>query len=201
MHPSHSERDAERVVVREGALGRGVYARRPFQPGEHILEFTGRVLPHREVLAMGEAQAYALQIGPDSYIDTEPLGRFTNHSCVPNSGIIGDRHLVALRPIEAGEEIRFDYSTTMSENFWTLRCRCGEAECRGVIRDFRHLAHELQEHYIRTGIVQSFIVREWDEHQCRSAELQLLLGAAAGIRAEASVRPAELIFPPSPSGL
>jgi hypothetical protein len=169
---------ADHVAVCDGSLGVGLHACRPFHPGEPILEFTGPIVTFQQVIAMGEEQAYVVQIGPDRYIDTEPPGRFTNHSCAPNAGVVTDSVLVAVKPIMAGEEIRFDYSTTMSENYWTLACRCGEANCRGVIRDFHLLPATFQEHYIRSGLVQEFIVREREERECRADELELLLGAS-----------------------
>lgn len=151
----------EKVQVLAGALGRGVHARFPLRAGEQILEFDGPRLTHADVLDLGEAQAYTIQTGPDEYIDTRPPGRFTNHSCEPNSGIFGDRFLLALRDIAAGEEIQFDYSTTMSENHWTMSCRCGRPRCRRLIRDFHFLPPSLQAYYLRLGLVQSFIVKEW----------------------------------------
>lgn len=174
------ESDTDRVAVCEGALGKGIHARREFRPGDRILEFTGPILNRSEVMALGEAQAYTIQIGSNRYVDTEPLGRYTNHSCAPNSGIAGDQLLVALRPIKPGDEIRFDYSTTMSEDYWTMECRCGEPECRGVIRDFHLIPPALQAHYLQNHIVQAFIVREWKERQLRLAEANLLLGVSAG---------------------
>ncbi len=150
-----------KVLVLHGNLGRGIHARLPVGVGETILEFDGPVATHDEILALGDAQAYALQVGPDRYIDTRPPGRFTNHSCEPNAGIAGDRLLVALRHIGPGEEIQFDYSTTMSENHWTMVCRCGRPRCRRTIADFHLLPFALQAHYVGLGVVQSFIVREW----------------------------------------
>jgi uncharacterized protein len=152
--------NAPLVAVIEGALGKGVHALREFRAGGTILTFDGPELSHDEVLGLGEAQAYTIQIGPDRYIDTLFPGRFTNHSCDPNAGIWQDRYLVAIRPIAVGEQIQFDYSTTMSENHWTMQCRCGSAKCRGLIRDFHLLPVPLQVHYLRLGIVQQFIVRE-----------------------------------------
>jgi hypothetical protein len=87
-------------------------------------------------------------------------GRFVNHSCNPNAGLRDNRHMIALRPIEAGEEIRFDYSTCMSERLWTMHCRCGESNCRTVIRDFHDLPDETRRRYIALGIVQRFIIEE-----------------------------------------
>jgi hypothetical protein len=148
------------VEVGPSAFGRGLFASRPVLPGQPILVFAGPVLDHGGVLALGEDQAYALQIGPDEYLDTMPPGRYTNHSCDPNAGIMNDRVLVALRPIVTGEEIRFDYSTTMSEDHWTMECRCGEPFCRRVILDFHHLPPITQNRYLQLGVVQRFIVDE-----------------------------------------
>ncbi|MGH7525262.1 MAG: SET domain-containing protein [Gemmatimonadales bacterium] len=150
-----------KVLVLQGHLGRGIHARLPISAGKTILEFDGPIASHDEILAMGEAQAYALQVGPDRYIDTRPPGRFTNHSCEPNAGIAGDHLLVGLRDIGVGEEIQFDYSTTMSENHWTMDCRCSRSRCRRTIGDFHLLPFALQAHYVGLGVVQSFIVREW----------------------------------------
>ncbi len=150
------------LPVRVGpcAFGRGLFAAQAFQPGQAILMFAGPLLDHAQVLALGDDQAYALQIGPDRYLDTMEPGRYTNHSCDPNAGIVDDRVLTALRPIEPGDEIRFDYSTTMSEDHWTMECRCGEPFCRRVILDFHHLPVIAQNRYLQLGIVQSFIVEE-----------------------------------------
>ena len=148
------------VEVGSSPFGRGLFAAQPFLPGQPILLFDGPVLTHAEVLALGDDQAYALQIGPDAYLDTQPPGRYTNHSCDPNAGIANDRMLIALRPVAAGEEIRFDYSTTMSEDHWTMDCRCGEPFCRRVILDFHHLPPITQNRYLQLGVVQRFIVNE-----------------------------------------
>jgi hypothetical protein len=66
--------------------------------------------------------------------------------------------LIALRDILPGEEIRYDYSTTMGAGCWTIQCLCGSKECRGLIADFHLLAAEIQSEYLRLGIVQRCIV-------------------------------------------
>ncbi len=148
------------VEVGSSPLGHGVFATQSFRPGQPILVLTGPVLDRDEVLALGRDRAYALQIGPDEYLDTMPPGRYANHSCDPNAGIVSDRVLIALHPIEAGEEIQFDYSTTMSEDHWVMECRCGRPTCRRMILDFHHLPPITQNRYLQLGIVQRFIVSE-----------------------------------------
>jgi hypothetical protein len=148
------------VVVGRSAIGRGVFAAQYFQPGQPILTFGGRVLTTPEMLALGTDRAYALQVGPAQFLDLTPPGRYLNHSCDPNAGILDGRSLIALRPIVPGEEIRFDYSTAMREDHWTMECRCGEYLCRRVVLDFHHLPSITQNRYLQLGIVQRFIVDE-----------------------------------------
>jgi uncharacterized protein len=148
------------VVVGRSAIGRGVFASQYFEPGQPMLTLGGPVLATREIHSLGADRAYALQIGPAEFMDLTPPGRYLNHSCDPNAGILDDRVLIALRPIVPGEEIRFDYSTAMREDHWTMECRCGEYLCRRVVLDFHHLPPITQNRYLQLGIVQRFIVSE-----------------------------------------
>jgi uncharacterized protein len=152
--------NAPLIMVRDGALGKGVYALRTFRPGERILMFEGPELTHEEVLDLGEACSYALQVAPDRYIEPMSPGRYVNHSCDPNAGIWQDRCLIAIRPVAEGDQIQFDCSTAIGRNHRTMQCRCGSTKCRGVISHFHRLPVPLQVHYLRLGIVPQFIVRE-----------------------------------------
>lgn len=148
------------VVVGRSAFGRGVFAARYFEPGQPILTFEGPVLGPPEMLALGPDRVYALQIETDRFLDLIPPGRYLNHSCDPNAGILEDRGLIALRPVVPGEEIRFDYSTAMRGDHWAMECRCGEYLCRRVVLDFHHLPPITQNRYLQLGVVQHFIVDE-----------------------------------------
>ncbi|HZZ43123.1 MAG TPA: hypothetical protein VFE58_09305, partial [Tepidisphaeraceae bacterium] len=64
--------------------------------------------------------------------------------------------LVAIRDIEEGEELYFDYSTTMDEDDFEMVCRCGTKGCRGVVRDFKHLPGELKKRYVGLGVVPGY---------------------------------------------
>jgi hypothetical protein len=161
-------------------LGWGVFAARDLAPWEEILRFEGPPISLADTLAMGEYQANPLQVDFDLYLDIQPPGVLVNHSCDPNAGIVHDTVLVALRPIPRGEEIRFDYSTTMWEDCWTMECRCGSPHCRGVVRDFITLPAELQAEYLGLGIVQGFIVRRLREEAARSAGQELPAGGREG---------------------
>ena len=147
------------VLIQPCELGRGLFAARAFVPQERILKFIGPVITFAEAIAKGEAEANVLQFDHDRYLDLEAPGVFLNHSCAPNTGISDGYWLIALHTIAVGEELRFDYSTTMHENRWMMACRCGASNCRGTVADFRLLPHDRREHYLRLGIVQPFIAQ------------------------------------------
>ena len=87
----------------------------------------------------------SIQIGPDTYLATEPGNRtlddFLNHSCDPNVGFVdGSVALYALREIRIDDEVVFDYSTCMNERGWGIECRCGSALCRRRVKSFCDLS-------------------------------------------------------------
>lgn len=140
-----------------------MFANRRYAPGEHLLRFSGPLTDRTDPIHDTPEGANLLQVGEDRYIYPRPIGLFVNHSCRPNAGLRGTRGLYAIRDIEADEEIRFDYSTTMDEDLWTMECSCGHSNCRGVISDFRTLPVSLREHYMELGIVPRFIVKGLDQ--------------------------------------
>jgi hypothetical protein len=139
------------------AVGRGLFAGELIPAGTEILRFTGPVLTLNDVRSRGAAAANALQVGIDRYLYLDEPGRFVNHSCAPNAAVLGDTSLVAIRPIPAGEELCFDYSTTVSDG-WTMPCRCGSAACRGLVVAFQLLPESLRQRYALLGQVQRFIL-------------------------------------------
>lgn len=138
-------------------VGLGVFASRDIRAGEVILKIWGPIIDFAETKRRGPRECMAIQIGHDRYIDTQAPAVFVNHSCDPNAGIRNDENMVALRNIAAGEEVRFDYSTTMEEQSFTMQCLCGLPECRHVIKDFSTLPQHLKERYLDLRIVMNFI--------------------------------------------
>ena len=165
----------EALYVAQCELGRGVFARRAIRREEILLAFGGPLIDFAETKRRGTLECMAIQVGSDQYIDTQAPGVFVNHSCAPNAGIRNDWELIALRDIPQGEEIRFDYSTTMDEKSFTMRCRCGTPSCRQVVTDFAELPAAVQEFYVCRGLVMSFIVRRlrglWAGGPGRSVDL------------------------------
>jgi hypothetical protein len=152
---THDERAPFRIG--ECDVGRGLFATRAIAQDEVILRFEGPIVCLADVRAKGPLAANALQIGVDRYLDLSEPGRLVNHSCEPNAGVRDDQMLVVLRAIADGEEIRFDYSTTIGD-FWSMRCRCGAPTCRSVIAAFASLPVDLRSRYAGLGIVQRFLL-------------------------------------------
>ncbi|MFH1055578.1 MAG: SET domain-containing protein-lysine N-methyltransferase [Candidatus Altiarchaeota archaeon] len=147
--------------------GRGVYATKGFKKGQKIMDFGGKTATYDEIEAhYKEDEDYFVQISEDLYLG--PSGSFDdymNHSCNPNAGLRiaeGKAQLIAIRNIKKGDEVTWDYSTTMDEDDWEMECGCGHKKCRKSVRDFKHLPKEVKGEYIRLGIVPEYIIRRTD---------------------------------------
>ncbi len=148
-----------------GYLGLGLFAGRPIEKGNTILVFTGPIIGFGEAVAKGDRECWPLQIDYGKYIDLEAPGCLANHSCEPNAGIQDEEDLthiklIALRDISPDEEIRYDYSTTMDEDFFTMPCRCGSKFCRQRVEDFKYLPPEVQKNYLQSKLVIGFIAKK-----------------------------------------
>ncbi|HYG33741.1 MAG TPA: SET domain-containing protein-lysine N-methyltransferase [Clostridia bacterium] len=159
--PVWQERHAtERFYIDCCDVGLGVFANQDLAAGEFILKIEGPIIDFAETKRRGPRECMAIQIGYDRYIDTQAPGVFVNHSCDPNAGIQQDKNLVALRGIRKGQEIRYDYSTTMEEQSFTMPCLCGAPGCRRIVRDFSTLPSQVKARYISERIVMSFILQK-----------------------------------------
>jgi SET domain-containing protein len=67
--------------------------------------------------------------------------------------------LVAIKNIQKGEEITWDYSTTMKNDDWTMMCQCGAKNCRKIIKEFKFLPKERKLFYQKTGIIPQYITQ------------------------------------------
>jgi SET domain-containing protein len=122
--------------------GKGVFSREFIPAGARVLKCVGLIVRRDEIRGLP-----AMQIGPHIYLRQNPrkpsVDDFLNHSCQPNIGFIkGTLVLYALREIAQGEELVFDYSTTMNEPGWTIKCKCRAQTCRGKMQSYCDLSEE-----------------------------------------------------------
>lgn len=124
-----------------GTHGLGVFATAPIARGTLVITHRGieRHLTHVP------DDMRAMQIGPGLWLcqdlENDSPDNYLNHSCEPNVGFVeGSLSMFALRDIAVGEEILWDYSTSMNEAGWRVKCYCGAAACRGEIRSYCDLS-------------------------------------------------------------
>jgi hypothetical protein len=139
------------VVVRESIVhGRGVFATRRIEKGERIIEYLGDRVSHDEADRRYEGKdendshTFLFIVDSKTVIDAGVNGndaRFFNHSCNPNcESVVENRRVFieAIRAIEAGEEMTYDYQLYKEEDDpenidEVFACRCGFEQCRGTM--------------------------------------------------------------------
>lgn len=139
--------------------GTGVFAARRLGAGAFILSFAAgapEVVSYAATVRAPEHEGNYVQVAADGYLLPAPPSLYLNHSCEPNTGVRDATEIVALTEIEAGDELTFDYSTSMAEDGWEIDCACGSPNCRGRVRDFKHLPVERQLYYIERNVVGGF---------------------------------------------
>jgi uncharacterized protein len=134
--------------------GKGVFATRRIRKGTRIVEYTGERIGHAEAderyvdKSAEDNHTFLFIVDAKTVIDAGMGGneaRFINHSCAPNceSDIIGKRVFIrALRSIEPGEELAYDYGIAREKSDPKniddiFACRCGADKCRGTMLEPR----------------------------------------------------------------
>ncbi|MFA6288138.1 MAG: SET domain-containing protein-lysine N-methyltransferase [Opitutaceae bacterium] len=137
--------------LRSSAIhGRGLYASKAIPSGTKIIEYLGERITkveseRREELRLEKAKrggddgcVYIFELNKRHDLDGSMAwntARLINHSCEGNcesQKIRGRIWIMALRDIEEGEELTFDYGFGV-ENWRSHPCRCGTAKCVGYI--------------------------------------------------------------------
>ncbi len=163
------------IVEHSPIAGVGVFAVQDIPGGAIVHRMVGDVMTLDELFvrvhAGAEAASDPFQIEDDLFMDLEETSRSFNHSCDPNVYVRGNNELVALRPIPRGEEITYDYSTTMKYDaekilasghaLWTCACLCGAETCRGIIDEFKTLPQERRDYYVRHRYLPDFMLRHY----------------------------------------
>jgi len=124
------------VRIGRAHTGLGMFATRPIKRRSYIATYRGRIISTEEAERReARGASYMFELTKRWTIDGSPrhnLARYINHSCRPNAEPVGRNGgivIVALRRIEPGEEITYDYGRDYFEYFLESGgCRC--AACR-----------------------------------------------------------------------
>lgn len=146
--------------VRESKFGKGVFAKKFIAAGSVLFRVDiGERMDLKGTRRLGERESHPLQVDIDRYILCGSPFIYYNHSCNPNCAVNTKMQFITLKDILEGEEMFWDYSTSMLERSWTMKCACGEKNCRRVVTDFDLLPPLLREKYLRLNIVLPFIAQ------------------------------------------
>ena len=123
-------------------FGRGIFARRSFEPGERVCSFLGTAIPMSDAedyqKEHPEARSYWVASDRGTLIlpDVASKGaHLANHSCNPNAEFQTDTetrsYLVARLRIEPGDQVTVYYGWVSDRD--DNQCACGAALCSGWI--------------------------------------------------------------------
>lgn len=153
LTPGDDKADSPKVEVRPHfKKGNAVFAKESIAKDEYIAGFYGEVYEFPHAMAVpAVALNHAAQFSENKWRDgvIEGIARYFNHSCEPNCGIKGLHDLVAMRDIQVGEELCFDYAMTEDSN-WEVpngQCFCESPSCRGRIVPYRELSTQEKQKY------------------------------------------------------
>jgi SET domain-containing protein len=122
-----------RLVRRRSAIaGWGVYADQPIDRDARIVEYKGELVSQaegrrRELRYLPRNRIWIFDVNRRWVRDAAfggNIARYINHACRPNCYVDIQRHTIwicALRRIQAGEELTYDYNTGGTAQ---IRCRC-----------------------------------------------------------------------------
>lgn len=116
-----------------GNKGIGLFTTIPRKKGDVVFIATGPTrYAHFEGKACFDFPDW-YSVDKDIWIDIALPWVKINHSCEPNTAIDGYRCFRAIKNINAGEEITFDYSISDDEDDWGFACLCGTESCCGWV--------------------------------------------------------------------
>jgi hypothetical protein len=116
------------LAVRRARAGLGLFAAGPIPKGACIIEYTGKLLTKDDYKASNSR--YLWDIGPGKTLDGSPRSnkaRYINHSCKPNCepDVYKRRvYISALRDIQPGEELSYNYGKDYFIEYIGKNCRC-----------------------------------------------------------------------------
>ena len=140
------------AVVRQNIVNnqKAFFAQRTYQPGDVVLAFSAKQV-------LSEPSYLTVQVGIDKHIMLHPEHlQYINHSCSPN--VFFDTHamqIVALKPIEEGDEMTFFYPSTEWDMAQPFVCNCGSKDCLQLINGASRLSVGTLSKYRLTDFIKS----------------------------------------------
>jgi SET domain-containing protein len=106
------------LIVTLGNTMQGVTTTTTINKDDVIYQFVGTFIKN--------PTRTSIQVGKKQHVE-DALGRYINHSCTPNIKIVKEDKiikLIAIKDIQEGQEITFDYNSTEWKLFHPFKCNC-----------------------------------------------------------------------------
>ena len=155
-----------KTEVRDSPIhGRGLFATAKIDKDEIVAVKGGHIVDRKTLRekitpVLGPVE---IQIDDDLFIapvtpeEREGSMLYSNHSCNANLGMRGEITFVAMRDIRAGEELTHDWATTDDDDY-SVKCKCGAANCRGTLTGKDWQRPDLQKQY--AGYFSAYLARK-----------------------------------------
>ena len=133
--------------------GLGLFATKPIKKGTKIIRYFGPLLDSRKKKDDAVDNKYLFEINNRWTIDgsiRKNIARYINHSCKPNaeSDVNSRKRKViirAIRNIEIGDEINYDYGTDYFKSFLKpIGCKCDSCEKKRAKKRAEERAEKLR---------------------------------------------------------
>lgn len=154
------------VDVTKDGVGKALFSLKKIDVRKKIFDFLPANIYSYEELKKTPAfdQDLYIQIGNNKYLG--PSGQFDdyiNHSCDPNTAVVLNGNwpfLISIKEIKKGDELTYDYSTTIADEWYTMNCSCHNLNCRKTIGSFERLPPEFKKKYIALGIIPEYLLKK-----------------------------------------
>ena len=121
----------------------GLYASCNIKKGTRIIEYKGKLVTVKksEIDPKFDNNKAIYLFGINTRYDLDGDYRFNtarliNHSCEPNCEVFGEGLKIwvfAMKNINKGEELSYDYGFSFDSNYKNYPCNCGSKKCVGYI--------------------------------------------------------------------
>jgi len=121
----------------------GLYAKCNIKKGTRIIEYKGKLVTVKksEIDPKFDNNKAIYLFGVNTRYDLDGDYRFNtarliNHSCEPNCEVFGEGLKIwvfAMKNINKGEELSYDYGFSFDSNYKNYPCNCGSKKCVGYI--------------------------------------------------------------------
>ena len=147
--------DFIKIVQNKTSSQKSLYATKPFAKAAIITAFSAGIV--------SKIPTYlTIQIRIDKHITLNPTKlQFCNHSCTPN--VFFDTtmfQLLALKDINAGDELTFFYPSSEWNMTQSFACNCGNKNCLANIKGAAHISKEVLANYRLTNFIQEMLATQ-----------------------------------------